>query len=177
MNSKVISNIAVLVGCLAAVFSGTAAQAQNTASLAVTANIDSSATLTLSDTSGIASTLTFGGAGNETVAASEGAITVSARLSTTQGNTGTVIQIRCSDLNGQTAGNVIPASDLSYVHTTDTGGGTWFSGVLHNDWSTLADLSSGSGLYSGDQIYALTVPPGANDDTYTGTISYQVVGF
>ena len=101
MNSKVISNIAVLVGCLAAVFSGTAAQAQNTASLAVTANIDSSATLTLSDTSGIASTLTFGGAGNETVAASEGAITVSARLSTTQGNTGTVIQIRCSDLTVQ----------------------------------------------------------------------------
>jgi hypothetical protein len=153
------------------------AHAQNNASLAITANVDSSATLTISDTAGIASTLTFSGAGNETVPASEGVITVTARVSTTQGNTSTLIELSSTDLAGQTTGNTIPAAELAYTHTTDTGGGTWFTTPLSNNWSTLAALTPGSGLYTGDQIYTLTIPPTANDDTYAGTVNYRVVGF
>jgi hypothetical protein len=153
------------------------ANASETGSLTVTAAVDSSATLTLTDTSGAVTGITFSGAGNEVVTANEGAITVNARVSTTLDNTGTVIQVESTNLTGETYGNVLPASDIAYTHTIDSGGGTWFAGPLSNNWTTLAELTPGSGLYSGDQLYSLTIPASANDDNYTGTISYRIIGF
>jgi hypothetical protein len=166
-----------IVGGLLLTAAAGCANAADTGSLTVTAAVDSSATLTLTDTSGPVTGITFSGAGNEVVTANEGAITVNARVSTTLGNTGTVIQVEGTDLTGETPGNVLPASDISYTHTTDFGGGTWLAGPLSNNWSTLAELTPGSGLYSGDQLYSLTIPASANDDTYTGTISYRIIGF
>jgi hypothetical protein len=154
-----------------------AASAATTASLTIVANIDSSADISLSNSTGTASTITFSGAGNESVNAEEGPITVTARLSTVAGNDDTIIQVKATNLVGKNPDDVIPVNDLSFTHSTDTGGGTWFSGVLSNSWTTLAVLSSGSGLYTGDQLYNLNVPASANDDTYTAIVSYQIIDY
>jgi hypothetical protein len=163
--------------CAATIMAPQAVRADNTASVLVTATIDSSATLTIENSVGPTSTVSFSGYGNESVAANEGAITVVARVSTTQGNADTILQVRATNLIGQTVGDMIPVSSISYARTEDSGGATWFDGVLNNNWTTLAEFTKGSGLYSCSQVYSMDVPASANDDTYTCTISYQVTGF
>jgi hypothetical protein len=153
------------------------ATADNNAHLAVTAVVRPSATITLTDSTGPASTLTFSGTDSSAVTASEGTITVMAAVSTTSGNTDTFIQVQGTDLTGDKPSDVIAASNISFVQSAGIGGATWLSGSLSNAWTTLAKLTSGSGVYSGEQTYTLKIPNSANDDTYHGTITYQIFGF
>jgi len=153
------------------------ASASVVGSLHLTATITPSASIVISNSAGPTDTLHFRATGDESVPANEGSVTVTAMVTTSVGNSDTTIEVKCTDLTGSNPANVIPASDVVFSHGLDTGGGSWFSGSLSNGWTTLAKLTPGSGLYTGSQTFYLNVPPTANQDTYTGTISFQIVGF
>jgi hypothetical protein len=169
------------------VITPTIAKAQSTGQLAATATVTSSATLTLSDNSGPARSLTFTGTGGEAgIAATEGAITVGAQVTTAAENASTVIQTT-SDVNLVGAGtgigeDAIPFADLTYT-ASDAGGpqtATWLTPALGGGatvWSTLAELTPGSGTYAGTQTFNLAIPTTAVVDTYTGNVYYKITGF
>jgi hypothetical protein len=172
------ATIAVL--CTIGAFAPTTADADNnTGTLDVQATVTSSATLTLTDTNGAASTLTFSGTGGQAVTPTEGDITVNAQVTTDADNMNTAITVSATDLTGGDSSNVIPASDLSVTHASDTGGGDWRTGTFSLSSSgpiVMAALPT-SGTYSGDQAFSLAIPANANADTYTGTVTYTITGY
>ena len=176
MKLNTFSGLAAAAAIGAFAFAPIAAHASSTGTLSATATISSSATLTLGDTAGTASTLTFAGVGGQNVSPSEGVITVTAQVTTDSANSSTKITVLGEDLSGVTSGNTIPVACLSYTNTVQSGGGTWHGRTLSAEAQTVATLP-GSGTYTGDQSYNLAIPANANADTYTGNVTYAIVGF
>lgn len=169
-------SILPIAGLLALLPMAAQAVPSDSATLNATAEVTSSASLTLTQTGGGAATgLTFAGVGGANATPSEGVITVNAQVTTGSENNATVISVSSTDLTGS-LGNTIPAGALSWTHGADSGGGAWNDGTMTTNSTPFASLPV-SGTYSGDQNYTLAIPANASADNYTGTVSYVITGF
>ena len=172
MKTMVKASLSSIITLVFLVIAGSALAASDSKSLTVTATVSPNAKLTLS-----ATTLTFPNSDPDTtplIAASEGAITVTAKAKTGPSSPVT-LEVRSS---GPSNGDLVSGSDaIAISNLCWTGSGTGFVAgpTQMSNTNQLAASWTGSGNRSGIQSFYLANSWSYAVGTYAATITYTLI--